>query len=508
MNLRPTALIRDSIDALMRDIAQLRGEVAGLRRANEALRAENEVLRGENAAVRGDNEALRSENAALRAEVAELRRRLDLDSSTSSKPPSSDGLKKKPRVPGSLRGRSGKKSGGQAGHKGDTLKQVEAPDRIERHTANVCRRCLSSLTAAMQTGVEKRQVFDLPERLIEVTEHQASIYCCAACGFETKAAFPAGVAAAAQYGERIRAAAIYLNVQQLIPEDRVAQTMNDLFGAPLLCPASLTSWVENKAAALAGVARHIGVLAAQAPVRHVDETGFRVAGKGRWLHTVSTETLTFYRVSEKRGAIAESLTGGVVVHDHFKPYYGLTGVAHAFCNAHHLRELKALIEIDEEPWAKDMSDLLVEANEAVRAARQERATALAPAAIEGFLARYWKAIRAGLAYHRSLPPLERRARGRTKRRPGHNLLERLKTYKDGVLRFLCDFTVPFTNNLAEQALRMMKVKMKISGAFRTFEGAADFAALRSVVATARKRGWSILRTLTAQPHPLIQALSA
>jgi len=507
MHLRSTA-IRDSIDALMRDIAQLRGEVAGLRRANEALRAENEVLRAENAAVRGENEALRSENAGLRAEVAELRRRLDLDSSTSSKPPSSDGLRKKPRVPGSLRGRSGKKSGGQAGHKGDTLKQVEAPDRIERHSANVCRRCLSSLTAAMQTGVEKRQVFDLPERLIEITEHQASIYCCAACGFETKAAFPAGVAAAAQYGERIRAAAIYLNVQQLIPEDRVAQTMKDLFGAPLLCPASLTSWVENKAAALAGVATHIGVLAAQAPVRHVDETGFRIAGKGRWLHTVSTETLTFYRVSEKRGAIAESLTGGVVVHDHFKPYYGLTGVAHAFCNAHHLRELKALIEIDEEPWAKDMSDLLVEANEAVRTARQEGAAALAPAAIEGFVARYWKAIRAGLAYHRSLPPLERRARGRTKRRPGHNLLERLKTYKDGVLRFLCDFTVPFTNNLAEQALRMMKVKMKISGAFRTFEGAADFAALRSVVATARKRGWSILHILTAQPHALIQALSA
>ena len=185
----------------------------------------------------------------------------------------------------------------------------------------------------------------------------------------------------------------------------------------------------------------------------------------------------------------------------------MTGVAHAFCNAHHLRELEALIEIDQEPWAKDMSDLLVEANEAVRAAREAGETALPPAAIEGFVDRYWEAIRAGLAYHRSLPPLQRRARGRTKRRPGHNLLERLKTYKDDVLRFLYDFTVPFTNNLAEQALRMMKVKMKISGAFRTFKGAADFAALRSVVATARKQGWNILKTLTAQPLALIQALS-
>ena len=202
MNLRPTA-IRDAIDALICDISKLRGEVARLQRANEGLSAENEALRGE--------------NAALRAAMAELQRRLGLDSSNSSKPPSSDGLKKKPRVPGSLRGRSGKPSGGQAGHKGDTLKQVEAPDRIERHTTRVCRRCCAGLTASMQTGMEKRQVFDLAERLIEITEHQASVYCCAACGFETKAEFPAGVAAAAQYGARVRAAAIYLNVQQLIP---------------------------------------------------------------------------------------------------------------------------------------------------------------------------------------------------------------------------------------------------------------------------------------------------
>jgi transposase len=466
-----------------------------------AIRERFEALERENASLRRDK-------AALLAEVAELRRRLDLDSSNSSKPPSSDGLKKKPRIPGSLRGRSGKSSGGQKGHKGGALRQAAVPDRIERHGANVCRRCCAGLSPSMQTGVEKRQVFDLPERLIEVTEHQASVYCCAACGFETKAEFPAGVAAPAQYGERIRAAAIYLNVQQLIPEDRVAQAMNDLFGAPLLCPASLTAWVEDKAEALAGAAAHIGALAAQAPVRHLDETGFRVAGKGQWLHTVSTEALTFYRVTEHRGDVPKDLTGGVVVHDHFKPYYGLTGVAHAFCNAHHLRELKALIEIDQEPWAKAMSELLVEANEAVGKAREAGETALPPAAVEGFLARYWEAVRAGLAFHRSLPGLEKRARGRTKRRPGHNLLERLKRYKDDVLRFLYDFTVPFTNNLAEQALRMMKVKMKISGAFRTFKGAADFAALRSVVATARKQGLNILHALTAQPRALILTLAA
>ena len=155
-----------------------------------------------------------------------------------------------------------------------------------------------------------------------------------------------------------------------------------------------------------------------------------------------------------------------------------------------------------------MSDLLVAANEAVREARDAGETALPPAAVEGFVARYWEAVRAGLAFHRSLPRLEKRPKGRTKRRPGHNLLERLKTYKDDVLRFLYDFTVPFTNNLAEQALRMMKVKMKISGAFRTFKGAADFAALRSVVATARKQGLNILAALTARPSDLILSLTA
>jgi transposase len=494
----------------MRDIAQLRGKVASLQRASEALRAENEAVRAEDAALRAENATLRAENAALRAENADLRRRLDLDSSTSSKPPSSDGLKKKPRIPGSLRGRSGKPSGGQAGHKGDTLRQVAAPDRVVRHEAQACLHCRAGLTASMERGVERRQVFDLPERLIEVTEHQAVVYCCEHCRGVTRAAFPEGVASPAQYGERVRAAAVYLNVHQLIPEDRVAEAMSDLFGASRLCPDSVANWVRGKAAALAPVAAQIAVLAAQAPVRCLDETGFRVAGKGQWLHTVATETLTHYRVSAKRGEMPEGLVGGVAVHDGFKSYSGLTDVRHALCNAHHLRELKALIEIDREPWAAPMRDLLLEANRAVEQAREEGATSLAPPVLEGFLARYWEILRLGLSFHRNLPRLERHPsnRGRTKHRPGHNLLIRLHEFKDDVLRFLYDFSVPFTNNLAEQALRMMKVKMKISGAFRTFEAACDFAAVRSVVATARKRGWNILQTLTAGPHALIQTLAA
>jgi transposase len=453
-------------------------------------------------------EVLRAENAALRQEVAELRRQLDKNSSNSSKPPSSDGLKKAPRVFGSLRGKSGKPSGGQKGHGGDTLKQVAKPDVVERHEAQACGRCLSGLTARMVVGVEKRQVFDLPEPRLQVTEHQATIYCCAHCRSRTVAAFPQGVTAPAQYGPRIRAAAVYLHVQQLIPEDRAAQTMVDLFGAVSLCPDSIVAWGRKKADELWIVAERIAAFVAQAPVRHLDETGFRVAGKLHWLHTVSTDALASYRVTIRRGDLPKSFRGGVVVHDHFLPYYGLAGVRHALCNAHHLRELKAVIDIDKEPWAEPMRDLLLEANAAVHSAIGEGAHALAPPLLRALLKRYNAIVRRGLAFHRKQPPLlSPGARRRPPRRPGHNLLIRLHKFKGDALRFLHDFSVPFTNNQAERDLRMMKVKMKISGAFRTLEGARVFACLRSVIATARKQSRNILLTLTQSPIDLLRSLA-
>ena len=444
--------------------------------------------------------ALRAEIVTLRGEIAELKRRLGQDSSTSSKPPSSDGLKKKPRMAGSLREPSGKPSGGQKGHKGDTLRQAAEPDRIVRHAASHCRHCQAPLGEETTRGVEARQVFDLIERPLIVTEHQASIYRCGRCRGVTKAAFPEGVVSSTQYGERIKAAAIYLNVQQLIPEDRTAQALSDLFGAPLLCPASLTAWVRQKARSLERVHAGIGARLAAAKVRHLDETGLRVAGKLHWLHTTSSEAFTFYRAEEKRGAIPSDLEGGVIVHDGFVPYGALGQIDHALCNAHHLRELKALIELDGEAWATAMRDMLLAANAAVRKARDSGARALAPDQLKTFVERYWQAVREGLAFHRALPGLERspQSRGRLKHRPGFNLLSRFKAFNDDVLRFLVDFDVPFTNNLAEQNLRMTKVKMKISGSFRTFEGARVFVRLRSIISTARKQGCNILHALTGQ----------
>src|ERR1700704_2004728 len=254
--------------------------------------------------------SLQRQIAALQAEVADLRRQLGRDSSNSSKPPSSDGLKKKPRIAGSLRGRSGKASGGQKGHRGGTLRQVADPDHVVRRAASACCHCGSRLEPKSAIGVEKRQVFDLPERPLVVTEHQASIYLCAHCRGETKAAFAAGVVSPTQYGERIKAAAIYLNIQQLIPEDRTPQTLSDLFGAPLICPASIVAWVRKKGEDLRQVYARIGERVAEVKVRHLDETGFRIAGKLQWLHTTSSLAFTFYRADEKRGAIPQDLQGG------------------------------------------------------------------------------------------------------------------------------------------------------------------------------------------------------
>jgi transposase len=256
-------------------------------------------------------------------------------------------------------------------------------------------------------------------------------YDCAACGQRTRAAFPEGVVSPAQYGEPIKAAAVYLNAQQLVPEERTAQVLADLFGAAAACGASVASWVRRKAEALAPVYRAIGECVAAAPVRCLDETGLRIAGTTRWLHTASTPTHTFYRADEPRSAVPE-WQGGVVVHDHWRAYLSLENVDHAFCNAHLLRELQAVCEFDKEPWAEALRATLLDANEAVRTAQAQGASALAPETIKAFEDRYWAAVREGLALHRSLPAFDpsTNPKKRKKQRPAHNLLIRFKTFQD------------------------------------------------------------------------------
>ena len=287
---------------------------------------------------------------------------------------------------------------------------------------------------------------------------------------------------------------LYLLHYQLLPEKRLAVLMTDLFGVKLVT-ATIARISNDCAERFHGFVDALRDQVAAAPVKHMDETGFRIGGKTQWLHIASTAWLTFYRTAAKRGSLLANVTG-IVVHDHWKPYYTMTGVVHALCNAHHLRELKALIEIEKEDWAAKMQRLLRRACHAANLAR-ERGVPLKPGLIaliercdDGILAN-------GLAFHEAQPTLAKaKRRGRQPRRVGHNLLLRLSTRKQDVLRFLTDPSVPFTNNLAERDGRMMKLRQKISGGFRAENGAKDFAVIRSVLSTARKQGWNMLRTLT------------
>src|SRR3954451_23883199 len=445
-----------------------------------------------------------AEMAGLRERIAELERRLGLNSGNSGKPPSSDGLKKPPRV-GNLRQPSGKQTGGQPGHPGKTLRRTETPDTTVDHYPQAC----TALTAAMATDHVARQVFDFPEpRPLVVTEHRAHTCRCAACGRQTRAAFPDEVTAPVQYGTRVAAFVLYLLHYQLLPEKRLAEAMADLFGVTLVT-ATIARISRDAARRCQSFADAVRDQVAAAPVKHLDETGFRIGGKTQWLHIASTVPLTFYRISPKRGSLLANVTGSVV-HDHWKPYYTLEGVLHALCNAHHLRDLKALVEIEKEDWARRMQRLLRRACHATNLAR-ERGVPLKPGLIALFERWHDTILADGLAFHDAQPALVRavgegKRRGRPPRRVGHNLLLRLSLRKQDVLRFLTNPLVPFSNNLAERDGRMMKLRQKISGGFRSMEGAMEFAVIRSLLSTARKQGWDILQTLNASPDELIANL--
>jgi transposase len=448
--------------------------------------------------------------AALKAHIAELERRLGLNSSNSGKPPSSDGLRKPARVT-SLRERSGKKSGGQKGHKGETLRQVAVADDVINHYPSACATCGAGLAAQASAGHSARQVFDLPQpQPLVVTEHRAHDCHCAVCGTTTRGRFPDGVNAPVQYGIRIQSFVIYLLHHQLLPEDRLAELMADLFGVKLAA-ATIARMSRTCAERLRGFTEAVRDVVAGAPVKHMDETGFRIAGKTQWLHVASTALLTFYRVCAKRGSLLANVAG-IVVHDHWKPYYTMQGVLHALCNAHHLRELKALVEIEKEDWARKMQRLLRRAGHAANLAR-ERGLPLKPPLIECFERRYDAILAEGLVFHEAQAPLAQAAtkaggkrRGRAPRRTGHNLLLRLTTRKQDTLRFLHDPTVPFTNNQAERDGRMMKLRQKISGGFRSLQGAMDFATIRSFLSTARKQGWNMIDALTHDPANVAKSL--
>jgi len=402
----------------------------------------------------------------LLARIEVLERRLALNSSNSSKPPSSDGLRKP--SPKSLREKTEKKFGGQSGHKGETLKREDNPDEIVDHHVDACSTCGESLIGVIAEEVVERQVFDV-EIAKKVTAHRAFIKRCK-CGTRNSR-MPKNVTAPVQYGLGVRSLAVYLS-HQFVPKDRASAFFRDVCGIEIsdttlmafdtACAQNLTPFYNATFAAIM-----------QANVVNFDETGLRVMGKTYWGHVSGTEQLTHYRIAEKRGDIPQDFAG-IAVHDHFTSYNKMIEAQHAYCNAHHLRELKAVFEIDGEAWANDMANLLKKAAQLINQSPDE---------LEEISQQYDQILECALALH-DRPAIRNL---RYKRATGHNLALRLIKFKAETLRFLYDARVPFTNNQAERDLRMIKLKQKVSGTFRTEQGAHDFAVTRSFISTVRKQ---------------------
>jgi len=431
----------------------------------------------------------------LLAKVRQLEDRQALNSRNSNQPPSSDGLTKPP--PRSLRQKTGRKPGGQPGHPGHTLEPVKKPDHFQVHRLHRCPCGLCggvSLAGQPVLDYERRQVFDLPPLRLVVTEHQAEIKQCPISGLTVKASFPCGVEAPVQYGPHFRGFTLYLFNQQLLPFDRLRQTCLDLFGQPLSL-GTLSQTNVRAYHALDPVAATIVRALIQAAVVNVDESGVRVAGRLHWLHVACTPHLTFYGVHAKRGTEAMDALGVLphcrhwLVHDHWKPYYKYDAL-HALCNQHLLRELKFLAQEHHQAWATQLSQFLLEC-------KDDPLTQLGldEAPFKRAHARYKAIVRQGRRTH----PRRQPGQGRTRQSKAANLLDRLEDYDLSVLAFLLDPNVPFTNNQGEQDIRMIKVKQKISGCFRTLFGAQVFARIRSYLSTCRKQG----RNLWEASHQLV-----
>jgi transposase len=454
----------------------------------------------------------------LSERLQKMEDRLSKNSGNSGKPPSTDGYEKP--APKSRRKRSGKKSGGQKGHVGHTLKMVEKPDEIVVHPVESCAHCRKSLKKVAAAGVEKRQVLDLPEVHLLTTEHQAEIKHCPECHKLTKAAFPLEVTQAIQYGQRIKSQMAYFHEYQLLPLERTSETFHDLYYQDI-AEGTILSACQELAEQVAPVQEVVkNHLTYTAKVVRFDESGARVIGKLHWFHVSCNEHLTYYAVHAKRGQIAMNAIGilpnfkGRAIHDDLPSYFRY-GCDHGLCNAHHLRSLEFLLERYPQAWVHKLKDLLLEIKLAIEKAVSKAKTRLPAKTLDNFSSRYDAILKQGFKQCPSpaKPEGQKRKRGRPKQSFAKNLLDRLRDHKEAVLAFMYDFNVPFENNLAERDIRMLKVKQKISGCFRSFHGAEIFCLIRGYISTARKNGQRVLDALRSafcgQPYyPAFTSFSA
>jgi len=431
--------------------------------------------------------------------------RVERDSHNSSLPPSLDPPWQKTPRTSSLRKNSRRKPGGQFGHRGTTLKQVTQPDEIIIHAPLACTSCATSLPHDEATTSIRRQVFDISDGRVKVTEHQAEARRCAACAIVTKANFPLGVRAPVQYGTGVLSRSTYLHLYQLIPVARTSETMRDLFGCSISA-ATIQRASRISSGKLVNTEQRIKAAIRDSAVIGVDETGLRVAGNGGYIHVARTEGLTHYAYDQRRGKAAMDEIGilpqftGTLVRDGFSSYQWYGQCRHSLCNAHLLPDLVFVEESSPEQkvWTTPLSKLLLKIKDTVAQAEVMTGTQLSEQAKIDFLRRYDRLVKR--ADRLNPPPLVRKDVGDAAQKSStqltpRRLINRLQRRRDEVLRFMSDITVPFDNNGSERDLRMIKLQQKISGCFRTPDGASNFCRVRSYLSTARKQGHSLLSSL-------------
>jgi transposase len=434
--------------------------------------------------------ALEIEVFRLQAENAELRRRLDMNSQNSHKPPSSDGYRKKSLQPALPKGEK-QAPGGKKGHKGKTLRQVEKADTVEVHLPKECKICGRSISAEESHEViGKRQVFDLPEPKLEVKEHRLGQIEC--CGQVQQGKYPEAVTASVQYGSGVRALVTKLSVDHKMPLEQISCLFTDLYHYELNSTTIENALEQGYELAATLEATLIEQLK-KAKVACFDETGLRIAGKLQWLHTAGNALYTHLFVHAKRGKKALLSEGSVLkdfvgraIHDCWASYFEFGNAQHGLCNAHIVRELQALAE-EKSVWAETMRVFLLELH------AQTPNLPLQGQAVDETRQRYRQIL--AQADQEEPPPEIKEGKGRPKNTPGRNLLRRLQQYEEAVLAFAFVEGVPFTNNLAEQALRPAKIKQKVSGCFRTFHGAEVYARLQAIISTCRKQDRNVFATL-------------
>jgi len=459
--------------------------------------------------------ALVDQNERLLARVAELERELGRHSGNSGKPPSSDTVTQRQRQDEERLSRAERRRrarakakellkptdadkrrpGKQPGEPGARLDFADEPDAIVEHRPERCSGCGGDLGDAEVTGVERRQLFDLPRRRLEVTEHRGAT-CRCDCGTMTKAAFPPAARGTTCYGPAVRALGCYLVARQHLPVARAAELLADALGAPVS-----TGWLAGITAEAAdGLGAFLAELRRQliaADVLHADETGARISGARWWFHVACTEWLTLLDCHDRRGVVAfEDMAvlpffSGVLVSDGWKPYWSLGAAEHALCCAHLLRDLASVAQIvTQQPWADAMADLLVEAKATVESAGTD---GLSAGQLRSLRGRYTRILNLGLAANPE--PADGRKRDALQRE-SWNLLRRLDAQRADVQRHWTTTAVPFDNNRAERDVRMVKLQQKISGCFRTTAGARAFCAVRSYLQTAAKHRVGHLDALT------------